>query len=655
MSFDASEWLFDFDQDETKEWMLQSSLKQMKGRLESIDMSVFYEPPIIPDSLVALIDDPHAWEYLGEGTYNRVFRSQKMHALGEHNHMLVKKESFSSDVIFLHRTTEQQWTFSHAGKIYGCHLSPQELTLFLYETYNQAPDVVLPAREPIAYFLVLGSEGFYCVDLTFREKPCVVSTDDSELTRIKQILADDPHDARSDSYKLTTKTLMNLQKTCTQLHFECEIAPVIYNQKDRAVKLLKTFYPDLPVFNSGDTTLVMPYFGQDPSTKEIIDEMIRLFTEHQRIVTDAVIRDNFKKDDHKTYLIDTDIVVRMDHNTNRLSRASYELWDGMIKEQPDEGQCLNSYQKFLKSYERRSPAENEIYNALCALYYLHDQILDLSLCPPITPQLLKWVSFFEQGQFSLTVADLYMIQRDEVRELDVPKYFEMLECFIEKNQQDIFEDFLCYLSRHKSMFYDILHECCPGTLLTLAVKKADVDIVTILLHYESDPRVHDVSQEPYDALDWAIRNANWTIIEQLLNAIKKFEEVNVSSHRMWKQAEKMKCPSQKVVAEMRELNQILRFQEYLKDIYELFSPQYPCVIQWIDALFAAERAFLLSHTCDSATRAKRFIQTCEQLIINRDFGAIAKKEHIILIDQTIGKLESALFSLRESTSHCCLS
>ncbi len=655
MSFDGSEWLFDFDEDEAKEWMLQSPLKQMEERLEPTDMPVFYEPPIIPNSLVDLIDDPHAWEYLGEGTYNRVFHSKKMYALGEHSHVLVKKESFPSNVIFLHRTTQQQWTFLYAGKTYGCDLSAQGLTLFRYETYDQDPDLVLPAREPIAYFLVLGCEGFYCVDLSFREKPFVVSADKSELTRIKQILADDSRDARSHSYKLTTKTLMNLQKACTQLHFECEITPVIYNQKDRAVKLLNTFYPDLPVFNSGETTLVMPYFGQDPSTKEIIDEMIRLFTEHQRIVADGVIRDNFKKDDHRTYLIDTDIVVRMDNDTNRLSRASYEIWDGIIKEQPDEGQCINSYEKFLKSYEWRSPEENEIYNALCALYYLHDQILDRSLCPSITPQLLKWVSFFEQGQFSLTVADLYMMQKDEEPVCDVSKYFDMLESFIEKNQQQIIKDFLLYLSNHKTILYQILHECCPGTLLTLAVKKADIDTVTLLLHYESDPRVHDLVQDPYDALDWAIRVANWDIIERLVNSIKTFEEVNVSAHRMWKQAEKVKCSSQKVVDDMRELNQTLRFQEHLKDIYELFSPQYLCVTQWVDALFAAERAFLLSHTCDSATRTKRFIQTCEQLMINRDLAAIVKKEDIILIEQTIGKLESALFSLRESTSHCRLS
>ncbi|PJD92870.1 MAG: hypothetical protein CK424_04675 [Legionella sp.] len=609
------------------------------------DLSVSDDPHRQDSLIQALIEDPDAWVYLGEGTYNRVFRSKQEHSFfGKRAQFFVKKDSFPEDNIFLYRATEleQRWRFYYAQQRFECCISSQNLTVSLCADQSKNSNEILSESKDVSYLLVLCGDGLYVVDLSFSQNPRRISVKDSTLN---MIIDTDLCNSKTiaGAYKLTTKTLIRLQTVCKLLHFQCNILPVSYNKKDRAARLLNAFYPNLPVYHADDWTLVMPFFAQNPSSEDIIDEMIRLFKEHHRIVADSVIRDNFKKDHQKTYLIDTDMATHTTTHKRRLSKGSEQIWTDIINEPCYEGQLLTKYQYFLSYYWN---SDDDIYKALCALYYAHDQIQDESLYALITPQILPFISFFDNYQFPLEAVDLNIMgkyseklnnaftKNPSSREL---LYFNMILHFIHDNDPGGLQFFLDDLF-DESLREDVLNTCHPSTSLTLAVMQSKTDIVALLLQYHADPLICS-SQAPHDALDWAIRTRDCEkILTLLLNVL------NCSnSHGIWTRSI---VTNKKLIEEMQNIEAALNFHQHLMCIYNLFGRTYPCVIKWIDLLFAAERAFLLDNTSDVSTRNKLFIDTCAALITQQNFNEITNIKHRISIDKAIGKLDSALFSLK---------
>lgn len=74
------------------------------------------------------------------------------------------------------------------------------------------------------------------------------------------------------------------------------------------MRLLSDLYPELFVYALDEQTLIMPYFDQEASPEEMIQEAIRIFIEQHRILLDMCIVKKFKKDQKgKVYCVDPDM------------------------------------------------------------------------------------------------------------------------------------------------------------------------------------------------------------------------------------------------------------------------------------------------------------------------------------------------------------
>ena len=161
---------------------------------------------------------------------------------------------------------------------------------------KDAPIVALDRKH--ARFFVLNPTGLYRIKMTENHRVLRLTNTSQAVAAIAQIVAADPRARTQPLFKLTSQVLSQIRQICPPFCKGLDLNPPTYSQKTRHVRLLKAFYPNLPIYASDQYTLVMPYLDQPATLAEIIQEAIRLFLDHGRIVADMALMRHFKKDHH---------------------------------------------------------------------------------------------------------------------------------------------------------------------------------------------------------------------------------------------------------------------------------------------------------------------------------------------------------------------
>lgn len=201
----------------------------------------------------------------------------------------------------------------------------------------------------------------------------------------------------------------------------------------------------------------------------------------------------------------------------------------------------------------------------------------------------------------------------------------------------------------------VLNIVATHSLLSIAVLANKPNLVSILIEHGVDPTVLDEGENSYNALDWAIFNGNWTIMEMLVAVAPKPRVPAGNGYILWSKASEPRVSLSELTIAMQSLDVRLQFHQRLQQISALdMTLNNSQSLEVVHELIKIARNYFSNLEYSLDNKNKIFIQECIKALPTKFINSIDKTELNDLVN-AIRELKNALSLASEPTSGCILS
>lgn len=578
--------------------------------------------------------------YLGEGSYNQVFKSEQPFTINGRFGHWVRKDAYpiteyyylrsnNSQIIFLYR--DGGYLFNRDG-----HLSPYYPNL--KQIKNQYYINSLKLREQL--FIQFQDHMFF-VDMRNRESAPIIikyNNNSSTIQSINRVMNRGFHKKmhRGDYYAEPRRmSIRQLRHLCDVFQLNIpDIRLNSYNIKQRTVRLHREFNPDMPVYALSENQMVMLFYNQTPSDQEIAEQVIAIYLRTRRIIIDASGRDNFKVHDGEVICIDPEMSTR-----RRRSIGSEDIFKDLF-DNPD----YNEMHEFFFKTAQTSPKTTMVVKGLLYLeaYFSEQDLFDTyELAKFLNSDFLSSIHLFSLHQLPLLEADLRFlihaapfIAKYSLNHISAPKtthiYSLLLFRLIEMNQIQDMKDILEHLDSFQlinrsfalefedynyRIFEDIINNS-SDSVLTYAIRIGAVDCMRLLLKHGADPsyRISGL----YDAFHICINLEKKDVLKLIFT---RGRESNFSSTCNYFSAEQ---PDYQLLENFERVTDV-KFNQYFIQIVEFMhfisheisrnSPEMKALEQLVfDLSFAKRNLIMPSTVLQKNEKIESFYKDCHQAL-----------------------------------------